>query len=102
MSQALSWKVLIGREEVLVQDRASTRTRDAHESQRRKLPMIKLDKGYDFGGPDGPVTLLDLFLGLRRLGLPLPARSRQRGGMCELQCCGRRSFGRSAHPPAAP
>ncbi|WP_194853017.1 DUF899 family protein [Nocardia sp. SYP-A9097] len=58
---------LIGREEVLAQDRAAARARDADEARRQRLPMIKLDKGYEFEGPGGRSTLLDLFVGLRRL-----------------------------------
>ncbi|WP_297612028.1 DUF899 family protein [Nocardia sp.] len=58
---------LIGREEVLAQDRAATRVRDAVGVQRRRLPMVKLDKGYVFEGPGGTATLLDLFGGMRRL-----------------------------------
>lgn len=58
---------LIGREEVLAQHRTAARARDAAESQRQRLPMIKLDKGYEFVGPGGECTLSDLFHGLRRL-----------------------------------
>ncbi|GAB0101345.1 thioredoxin family protein [Nocardia sp. JMUB6875] len=58
---------LVGREEVLAQDRAAVRARLAVGTRRQRLPMIKLDKGYEFEGPDGRSTLSDLFLGMRRL-----------------------------------
>lgn len=58
---------LIGRQEVLAQASMTARLRDAVDAQRRRLPMVRLDKGYDFEGPGGKSTLLDLFDGLRRL-----------------------------------
>ncbi|WP_194853201.1 DUF899 family protein [Nocardia sp. SYP-A9097] len=58
---------LIGREEVPAQDRAAARARDAVEARRQRLPMVKLDKGYEFEGPGGESTLVDLFHGLPRL-----------------------------------
>jgi predicted dithiol-disulfide oxidoreductase (DUF899 family) len=35
--------------------------------ERRKLPAVKIDKEYVFEGPEGKVTLLDLFAGRRQL-----------------------------------
>ncbi|WP_433663285.1 DUF899 family protein [Nocardia sp. CA-128927] len=58
---------LIDRQELLANEIRAARLRDAVDAQRRRLPMIKLDKGYDFAGPGGTSTLLDLFDGLRRL-----------------------------------
>ncbi|MBV2156618.1 DUF899 domain-containing protein [Kitasatospora sp. SUK 42] len=58
---------LTAREELLRQEKALTRMRDAVSAQRRQLPMVKLDKQYTFEGSDGPATLLDLFAGRRQL-----------------------------------
>jgi predicted dithiol-disulfide oxidoreductase (DUF899 family) len=30
-------------------------------AERRRLPMVKIEKEYVFEGPKGPVSLLDLF-----------------------------------------
>lgn len=58
---------MIGRQEVLAQASVTARLRDGVDAQRHRLPMVRLDKGYDFEGPGGESTLLDLFDGLRRL-----------------------------------
>ena len=36
-------------------------------AERRRLPMVKIDKQYVFAGPEGNLTLLDLFEGRRQL-----------------------------------
>jgi len=48
---------------LLAQEREQTRARTALNAQRRRLPMVRVDKKYVFEGPDGPVTLGDLFGG---------------------------------------
>ena len=53
--------------ELLVEEKAMTRARDALSTKRRMLPMVRLDKEYTFDGPDGPATMLDLFAGRRQL-----------------------------------
>jgi predicted dithiol-disulfide oxidoreductase (DUF899 family) len=40
---------------------------DALAAERRRLPMVKIDKEYVFDGPDGNATLLGLFEGRRQL-----------------------------------
>jgi predicted dithiol-disulfide oxidoreductase (DUF899 family) len=52
---------------LLAQEKAHTRQRDALNADRRRLPMVKLDKEYVFEGPDGKVTLDALFTGRRQL-----------------------------------
>lgn len=54
-------------ERLLATEKAATRARDALAAERRRLPMLKLDKGYVFDGPHGKTTLLDLFDGRRQL-----------------------------------
>ncbi|MEU3843595.1 DUF899 domain-containing protein [Streptomyces sp. NPDC028635] len=55
------------REELLVKEKAVSRARDALSAQRRRLPMVEIDKEYVFEGGDGKATLLDLFEGRDQL-----------------------------------
>lgn len=55
------------REELLVKEKAHTRARDALAAERRRMPRMAVEKDYRFEGPDGPVSLLDLFAGRRQL-----------------------------------
>jgi predicted dithiol-disulfide oxidoreductase (DUF899 family) len=48
-------------------EKEATRARDALAAKRRRLPMVRIDKDYAFDGPDGKVTLLDLFEDRRQL-----------------------------------
>jgi predicted dithiol-disulfide oxidoreductase (DUF899 family) len=58
---------LAARKELLVREKELTRARDRVNAERRRLPMVRIDKPYAFEGPDGPVRLLDLFEGRRQL-----------------------------------
>lgn len=58
---------LTARRELLSKEKEVTRARDAVNAQRRRLPMVRIDKDYVFSGPDGAVGLLDLFDGRRQL-----------------------------------
>lgn len=58
---------LIARKELLAKEKEFTRQRDALNAQRRRLPMVELDKDYEFEGPDGKVRLADLFEGRHQL-----------------------------------
>jgi len=55
------------RVELLAEEKAMTRARDALNTKRRELPMVKVEKDYVFEGPDGKASLLDLFDGRRQL-----------------------------------
>jgi predicted dithiol-disulfide oxidoreductase (DUF899 family) len=55
------------REALLVKEKELTRARDALVAERRRLPMVRVDKDYRFEGPGGEVRLLDLFDGRRQL-----------------------------------
>jgi predicted dithiol-disulfide oxidoreductase (DUF899 family) len=57
----------IARENLLAKEKAATRARDALNAERRRLPMVKIEKNYVFEGPDGKASLLDLFEGRRQL-----------------------------------
>ncbi|MER7273735.1 DUF899 family protein [Dactylosporangium sp. NPDC000244] len=48
-------------------EKAHTREGDAIAAARRRLPMVEVDAGLTVTGPDGPVTLLDVFEGRRQL-----------------------------------
>jgi predicted dithiol-disulfide oxidoreductase (DUF899 family) len=48
-------------------EKAATRARDALASERRRLPMVKIEKDYRFEGENGPAWLVDLFDGRRQL-----------------------------------
>lgn len=52
---------------LLAREKAHTRARDALVAERRRQPMWQLDKHYEFDGPEGRVSLLDLFAGRRQL-----------------------------------
>jgi predicted dithiol-disulfide oxidoreductase (DUF899 family) len=56
------------RAELLVAEKAATREQDRIAARRRRLPMVEFG-AYTFAGPDGPVTLLDLFGDQRQLAL---------------------------------
>jgi predicted dithiol-disulfide oxidoreductase (DUF899 family) len=58
---------LVARKRLLGEERELTRAREAVNTRRRKLPMVKIDKDYVFEGADGGVSLLDLFEGRRQL-----------------------------------
>jgi predicted dithiol-disulfide oxidoreductase (DUF899 family) len=58
---------LAARRELLAEEKAMTRARDALNVKRRLLPMVEIDKDYAFEGPAGRVGLLDLFEGRRQL-----------------------------------
>src|SRR5437868_10432466 len=49
------------RKRLLVKEKELTRQRDAVSAERRKLPMVAIEKEYVFEGPDGRRTLADLF-----------------------------------------
>jgi predicted dithiol-disulfide oxidoreductase (DUF899 family) len=58
---------LIARKQLLEQEKDLTRRRDALNAERRRMPMVRIEKEYVFEGPEGPAGLLDLFEGRRQL-----------------------------------
>lgn len=58
---------LTARKQLLAREREVTHLRDAVNAERRRLPMVKVEKDYLFEGPDGPVRLLDMFEGRHTL-----------------------------------
>ena len=55
------------RKKLLVKEKKMTRALDALSAERRRLPMALIDKKYVFNGPNGKVSLLDLFEGRSQL-----------------------------------
>jgi predicted dithiol-disulfide oxidoreductase (DUF899 family) len=54
-------------EKFLAKEKRATLARDALAAERRRLPIVKVDKDYVFEGLDGKATLLDLFEGRPQL-----------------------------------
>src|SRR5215467_15719646 len=55
------------RQQFLVKEKAFTRSRDALAAERRRMPWMAVEKRYEFVGPKGKVSLLDLFEGRPQL-----------------------------------
>src|SRR6202142_3434604 len=55
------------RQQLLVKEKASPRSRDAVAAERRRMPWLAVEKKYEFDGPKGRASLLDLFEGRRQL-----------------------------------
>ncbi len=55
------------RQQLLVKEKEVFRARDALTAERRRMPWLAVDKPYEFEGPRGRVSLLDLFHGRRQL-----------------------------------
>jgi len=72
---------LVARKELLVEEKAMTRARDALNAKRRMLPMVEIDKDYLFEGPDGKAGLAEP---VRR------AASARRATLHVRSCLGRR------------
>ena len=60
-------KWLEARLALLAEEKELTRRRDALNAERRRLPMVRVEKDYTFDGPGGPVTLAGLFGECRQL-----------------------------------
>ena len=58
---------LAARRALLAKEKEVTRLRDTVAAERRALPMVRLDKRYEFDGPDGRMTLRALFGDRRQL-----------------------------------
>ncbi len=58
---------LAARTRLLAAEKEATRARDALNADRRRLPMVRIDKEYRLAGPAGPAGLADLFEDRRQL-----------------------------------
>ena len=64
VSQA-EWQA--ARDDLLAKEKAATRALDALAAERRRLPMVPVEKDYELEGPDGKIRFADLFDGRRQL-----------------------------------
>ena len=55
------------REQLLVKEKSVMRAHDALAAERRRMPWMAVEKAYEFVGPKGKASLLDLFEGRRQL-----------------------------------
>jgi predicted dithiol-disulfide oxidoreductase (DUF899 family) len=58
---------LAARKQLLAREKELTRQRDALNADRRRLPMVRIDKDYVFGGESGQASLAELFGDRRQL-----------------------------------
>ncbi len=58
---------IAARKDLLKKEKEFTRLRDELSRQRRALPWVAVEKAYTFDGPQGKVTLADLFGGRSQL-----------------------------------
>ena len=96
---------LAARKELLAKEKELTRLRDRVNADRRRLPMVRIDKSYTFEGPAGRVGLPDVFEGRPQLVMhhfmwlfDIDAAGKRLGGADPGQCAtgwgGRRSGGK--------
>src|SRR5689334_12015394 len=56
------------REALRMKEKAATKARDALAAERRRLPMVRIERQYTFEGPNGEKrSLAELFDGRRQL-----------------------------------
>ena len=58
---------LAERKKLLAHEKELTKQRDRVNAERRRLPMVKIEKKYVFDGPNGKQSLQELFAGRRQL-----------------------------------
>src|ERR1700688_3532024 len=58
---------LAERKELLAHEKDLTKHHDHVNAERRRLPMVKIEKDYVFDGPNGKQSLKDLFEGRQQL-----------------------------------
>ena len=58
---------LVERKKLLAREKQLTKQRDRVNAERRRLPMVRIDKNYVFDGPHGKQNLEVLFEGRRQL-----------------------------------
>ena len=62
---AQEWEA--ARQQLLMKEKELTRARDALAAERRRMPWLAVEKEYEFDGPRGKASLLDLFDGRGQL-----------------------------------
>jgi predicted dithiol-disulfide oxidoreductase (DUF899 family) len=67
-------------------------------AERRRMPWVAVEKKYEFDGPQGKVSLLDLFEGRLQLDLLLRALEGDEEARLQIE---RLRASRKVHPPPA-
>ena len=62
---AQEWEAAL--DAMLVKEKEFTHARDALAAMRRRMPWTPVEKAYEFEGPEGTLSMLDLFQGRRQL-----------------------------------
>jgi hypothetical protein len=62
-----------------VKEKERNRQRDALSAERRKVPMVRIEKDYVFEAPNGRRTLGDLFEGRRQRTSCFPFEGQDNG-----------------------
>jgi predicted dithiol-disulfide oxidoreductase (DUF899 family) len=62
---AEEWEAAL--KDLRAKEKEQMRAGDAVAAERRRLPMVEIEKGYTFEGPEGEESLLDLFEGRPQL-----------------------------------
>lgn len=62
---AKEWEA--ARQKLLAKEKKLTNARDALAAERRRMPWVAVEKNYEFDGPNGKASLLDMFDGRRQL-----------------------------------
>src|SRR2546421_12946605 len=65
MVSAQEWEA--ARQQLLMKEKELTRARDALAAERRRMPWMAVEQKYEFDGPKGKASLIDLFEGRRQL-----------------------------------
>ncbi len=55
------------RQQLLVKEKTWTGSPGSLAAERRRMPWLAVEKTYEFDGPEGEASLLDLFAGRRQL-----------------------------------
>ncbi len=55
------------RDELMAKEKDATRALDALAAERRRLPVVRIDRDYELEGPDGRVRFVDVFEDRRQL-----------------------------------
>src|SRR3977135_982744 len=87
-------------QQLLVKEKELTRASDALAAQRRRMPWLAVEKHYEFDGPEGKASLLDLFHGRRQLIVYRAFFQPDVHGWPEHACVGCSFMGH--HPPHVP
>ena len=88
---------LIARKALLANEKALTQQRDALNVERRQLPMVKVEADYRFQGPEGELSLADLFAGRSQLIVYHFMYHMDRGEGCDGCSCLVDNIGHQAH-----